>query len=1010
MKYIKIKIGLCIVLALFSSEISAQSSQRIDIKAIVADSQGNPIAGAVIRGKDKLSVTSNESGNFSIEIDKDTPLHITALGYQTQSLLVDSLVKIITLPSSSETVNLAFRQIDKKDIPGGVSYLNLPELMTKNDMNSSGIRLDALLPGANGNIWGSYNLVLVDGLPRDFGNLSPSEIEQITLLKGVSAVALYGSMASKGVLLITTKRGSSMSNDFRVRANTGIYVPKSYPKYLGSAEYMTLYNEARRNDGLSDLYSEEDIYNYGSGTNPYRYPDVDYYSSDYLKKYSRRTDVATEFRGGNDRAQFYANMGFYQSNSLLNVGEGKNESISRFHVRGNVDIKINDFITGRINTSMAFYDTDFAKGNYWSNASTLRPNWYTPLIPISYLDQSDAATWQIVKDSPFVIDGKYLLGGKQQQLTNPFAALYTQGSEKYTSRQYQFDATLNFDLSSLVTGLSFSSQFGVDYYSRYYLNENINDYAVYEAIWNNNAGYDQITSLKKFNQDKVKRERNLDRNYQYRKTFFTGMFKYQNTFNHDHNVSATLLALAYQQTIAETYHKPSNANLGLQASYNFQHKYYADFTGNLVHSAKLAPGKRQAISPTFSLGWRISQEKFMSDIGFIDNLKITASAGTLNTDMDISDYYMYSGVYVRPAAWTGYDYRWSENYMTQITDIRRGENLNLGFIKRKEFNLGLESSLFNNQIQITASYFRTKMDGLIILNNNKYPSYFVWNTSNFLPYENFNGNEFKGFDFGISTNKKVDKVDLGLGFIGTYSTGKATKRSENYANHYQTRVGQPLDGYWGLVSDGFFMSESEINDSKTPNYTFGKIRPGDMKYIDQNGDGKIDKEDEVFLGRSNAPFRYGINITAKWNNFTFFALFQGQTGGHGMKTNDYYRVRGDRKYSEVVRDRTIINKNESGEWVVTQLGRYPRLTTSGDTNFQNSDYWMYKTDYLSLAQVQLSYDIPQRLLENIFIKDLGVYVNGADLLTIAKERKVMDLRPGESPASRFFNIGFKATF
>lgn len=993
--------------ALLSINVSAQNTQKIDVVAVVQNIQGDPIMGALVMGADKSTVLTDEFGKFSKQINEGESLKISILGYQGQTVQANLGLKEITLSPDKQLVTVAFDEVSEKDLLGGVSFLNVSELMDKNDLNSSGINLSALMPGLNGNLWGSTGLVLVDGLPRDLGNIMPSEIEQITALKGASAVALYGSMATRGVLLVTTKRGTAASNDFKIRVNNGVFIPKAYPKYLGSAEYMTLYNEARQNDGLSDLYSADDIYNHSTGANSYRYPDVDYYSSDYLRKYTNRTDVATEFRGGNERARFYTNIGFYRTNSLLDVGAGKDEGVSRFHVRGNVDLKINNFISSKINTSMAFYNTSTARGNYWSSAASLRPNRYSPFVPLSSLEESDYDTWQIVKDSPFVIDGKYLLGGNQQQTSNPFAALYTQGMDKYTSRQYQFDASLIFDLSSVLDGLSFTTQFGVDYYSRYTLSENINDYAVYEPIWNNHAGYDQITSLKKYNQDKVGRARNLGTPYQYQKLFFSGAFNYKKTFNQVHNVNAVLLAMGYQQSISEQYHKPSSANIGLQTSYNYMQKYYADFTGSVIHSAKMPSGKRQALSPTFSLGWRISQENFMSEASFIDDLKITTSAGVLNTDMDISDFYMYTATYVRDGG-----YRWSENYSGTATDIRRGENLNLGFIKRKEINLGLDASLFNKMLRLNASYFNITRDNSLIRNTNGYPNYYVYGNTNFIPYDNYNADQFYGFDFGVTVNKKVNKVDLSLGLVGTYAVNQAKKRSELFGsnNEYQTGIKKPTDGIWGLVTDGIFMSESEINDPSTPNYTYGRIKPGDFKYVDQNGDGKIDGDDNVYLGRGAAPFIFGINLTAKWRDFTFFTLLNGQLGGNNLKYNDYYRVRGERKYSEVVRDRTTIGKNEDGEWIVTKQGKYPRLTTSGDTNFQNSDYWMYSTDYLRLGQIQLSYDIPKKILENIFIKDLGVYINGTDLLTIAKEKKTMELNPGGSPFSRFFNVGFKATF
>jgi TonB-dependent Receptor Plug Domain. len=159
--------------------------------------------------------------------------------------------------------------------------------------------------------------VLVDGIPRVANNVLPSEIDQITFLKGAQAVVLYGSRAAKGVIYITTKRGKTEDFRISVRANTGFHISKSYPEYLGSAEYMTLYNEARANDGLSALYSDNDIYHSASGLNPYRYPNVDFYSSEFLKKVSNRSEVTAEITGGSKRAHFYSNVGYYHQDDCL---------------------------------------------------------------------------------------------------------------------------------------------------------------------------------------------------------------------------------------------------------------------------------------------------------------------------------------------------------------------------------------------------------------------------------------------------------------------------------------------------------------------------------------------------------------------------------------------------------------------------------------------------------------------------------------------------------------------
>ena len=184
-------------------------------------------------------------------------------------------------------VEVAFRTMNERDLLGGVSVIDMEEMTEKAYTTNSLGFVENLIGGVNGNIWGMDEyLVVIDGMVRDANNVLPTEIKQITVLKGPAAVVLYGSRAAKGVVQITTKRGTVGKSTISIRANTGILTPKAFPKYLGSAEYMTLYNEARMNDGSDISHSPEKIYNYASGENPYRYPNLNMYSSDYVRKAS----------------------------------------------------------------------------------------------------------------------------------------------------------------------------------------------------------------------------------------------------------------------------------------------------------------------------------------------------------------------------------------------------------------------------------------------------------------------------------------------------------------------------------------------------------------------------------------------------------------------------------------------------------------------------------------------------------------------------------------------------
>ena len=907
----------------------------------------------------------------------------------------------------STLVNVAFRKVAKQDIMGGVSTVNVRELTEKNYNTYSLDNMQGYVSGYNGaGMWGyTDQLVLIDGVPREANNVKPDEIESITFLKGAQAVVLYGSKAAKGAILITTKRGKVNNGlSVNVRANTGWAVAKSYPEYLGSAEYMYLYNEARANDGISTpLYSAETIAKYASGANPYRYPDVEFYSSEFIKKSYNRTDVTAEIEGGNERAKFYANVSYYRQGDFLKIGEAANNYVDRFNVRGNVDVKLNNYINAYVNANTTYYNSKSANGgSYWEAAASFRPNRVAPLIPLSYIDPNSAQATNLIGTTKNYINGCFL-GGAQTDLTNIFADYYFAGKNTWTSRQFQFDAGVDVDLSSVTKGLSFHTMVAVDYRTAYTTSFN-DTYATFTPTWSEYNGKEVIVALNTFDTvDKHSGVQNISGSYDNQTIAFNAHFDYARTFGDVHNVSAMLVANGYQQSESGVYHKVSNANLGLQLDYNFDRKYYVDFALAAPWSAKLPEGKRAGFSPSFTLGWNIANEDFMKGSAFND-LVLSASYSDIVTDLDIDEYYMYLGAY-QSGGW------WDWNGLSGHAGVqsKRGGNDDLGYIHRKEFSVNLRGSLLDRALTFDASFFTSKHTGQIITASNQMPSYFMvyYPESSFRPYINFNDDKRTGFDIAVNYKKQFGDLGVQIGANYTYYTTKATKRDDtNYADAYQYRQGKPLDAIWGYECLGFFKDEADIAASPDQS-SFGQtIAPGDLKYKDQNGDGMIDNKDQVELGKGGwygAPSTVGVNVTLKYKNFTLFMLGTGGFGGHGVRDNSYWWVKGEDKYSAAVRDR----------WTpeTASTAAYPRLTTgNGANNYVTSDFWMYSTSRFDLAKVQLSYDFDKKIFGNSFVKGLQLYVSGNSLLTIAKEREILEMNVGSAPQTRFYNLGLKVAF
>lgn len=1016
MKYLQPKIVLFALIALFSLDIFAQDNEQITIETTILNNDEEPIRGAIIKDQqDNTLTTSDDFGFFSITVDQDSYITISAAGYRSLTIQVDNddLKDVILKEGSDDEVQIAFRKVDKNEIiAGGISYINLPEILDKNYTTYSLDGLNAFVGGFNGgNIWGTSNyLVLVDGVPRAPGSPLPVEIDQVTFLKGVSAVALYGSRAAQGVILITTKRGEVGDQKIDIRVNAGLFVPKRYPKYLGSAEYMTLYNEASLNDGLSrnPNYTDEEIFNSASGNNPFRYPNVNYYSDEYLKKVYQRYDATLQISGGNERARYYTDVGFFRTGDLIDFGEAQNNKTERFNIRGNVDLKINDWISAAIGTNATYFNGRGVNTNYWQSAASTRPNRFTPLVPIRFIDENNTPAQILINNSSTIVDGQFLLGGTPLDQTNSFAAIYAGGSNNFTSREFQFNTSVDADLGGFIEGLTFNTMFGVDYSTSYNQSFN-NQYAVYQPIWNNVNGDDNISSINRIGQDASDGIQNIN-DSQYQQTVsFSGQFNYETSFDDDQHFSAMLIAGGWQQLQSGIYHRLSSANLGLQLAYNYKKKYYVLFNEAAVHSARYAKGQRTGYSPTATVAWKIGEENFLANSSIVSDLQISVSAGVLSTDMNIAidDYYRSQSIYSQT---DGNFFSWRDGALIQTTASFQGENLDLTYARRKEINVELKGSLFNNKLSFQTAFFSNRLKGIAIQPEVLYPNYFsnFFPVSSFIPYVNFNNDDRIGVDFDISYNKKIGDVEFEVGVAGIYFDTKAAQRAEEqFQNDYQFRQGKPLDAMFGLRSDGFFENAADIENSPSQSaIAAGDVVPGDLKYLDQNGDGIINNQDEVYLGKAGfngAPLSGGLHLTAKWKNLTFFALATGQTGAYAMKNSSYFWIDGEDKYSAVVRDR----------WTpeTANTATYPRLTTqNGLNNFRSSDFWMYSTDRIDLAKIQFSYDLPQAVLGNSLFKSLNIYVSGSNLLTISSEVELMELNIGGAPQTRFYNLGVKALF
>ena len=989
----------------------AQDEEPQTFVSVVKDADGNPVADAEVFSGDAYAKTDAD-GKFSIKVVAGENVTVEAQGFERTTVDWDevALTNEISLNAEqfqygkADQIDLAFRKSKKGDIAGAVSVINPVEIGTydfnvwagdllngrtlgmlgSNSVRGLGIGIDVSSLTGSGPLSGNA-LYIVDGLPRDISNMRASEIESITVLKDVNAAMLYGSAAVNGVVLITTKRGEVSKNSSQISFNYGMSAPRALPKFMNSSEYMSYFNKARENDGLAAQFSDEEIENYRNG-NKYRYPSVDYYGDEYLKSFKPYFDVNGQFSGGDENAKFYANLGWNSVGGLINFGEGANARENTFNARGNVDLKVTDWINTSVDAYGVFILDRDAPGNYWSDAATDRPHLYTPLLPIDLIDPEN----DLLRGRKNDVNGQYLLGGDANNLNTPFGNGYAGGVLERVERNFAFNNRINFDLGRLTDGLSFHTNISFDHYIRF--DQTVaNSYSVYEAEWD--PIEDRIIDLTQHGLDARSGTQVVGNTFFIRRFGFYGQLKYEKEFNDVHQINGSLLGFGSNYKQQGDFQGVKQAHLGFQTSYVYDRRYVVDFSSAYVNSVKLAEGNRGGFSPSLGLGWVISSEDFMSSSSKVDFLKLRLSAGVLNSDLPIGGYFYYDDRYG-----TSGSYNWYEGTRSRSGVMSSwSSNQDLGFAKRKEINLGVEGYFFNRLIGFEANAFYDIYSDLITRPTTLYPSFY----SDFIPYENFGEDRYKGLEAALTINKAFGDWGVSLGLNALYVTSERTKVDEVFDNEYQYRQGRPVDASFGLESIGFFENQADIDNS--PLQSFGDVRPGDIKYKDQNGDGIVDGNDEVYLRRWQAPFSGGVQLGLSYRNVTLFVLGEGRMGSDNFMEGNYFWVDGNRKYSEVVRD------SWTPETMATAT--YPRLSSvTNSNNHRRSSFWLYSNDYFQIRKVQVSYNMPEAVVRSLRMRNLSIFVNATDLFQFATNRDIRDLNVYGEPLYRTFSAGLKSNF
>ena len=1024
-RYNLFSLSLCVLL-LTTHALLAQNTgeNRITIESVVTDSEGHPIANAEIFSENSFVKTGTD-GKFTLVINSSAFLNIKAKGYQSVTLYVNevrNMTEIILQPSNflyddDQKVNLGFRQVYEGDLIGAVSNMS-PEringdktrILGNGDIEGLiGYRMLGLLGELNvrglghelnvGELTsaGSYSnraMIIVDGMPRDLDLLRISEIESITVLKDANAAVLYGTSAINGVILVTTKRANAVKKQADFTARYGISTPRALPNYLNSADFMRYYNIAYKNDGNSnDFFNQSQIAYYESG-NQYRFPNVDYYSSDFLKPFKSFFDLNGEFSGGNQFVKYYSNFGWHSAGDMYNIGYGKDARDNVYNIRVNVDVNPVDWISietdGRVvvnieDTPMANYDNPLE--SYWDAVRSARPHEFSPLLPINLIDPELPELISRKRD----IDGKYLLGGDVNHTRTIIGNMCAGGLLNRNTRIFSFNNRINIDLGGLIQGLSFHTSVSYDFISTWY-QALLHSYKIYYPTWNKDTDF--ITDLISYGEDSKQSTPSVSTVNLRRRFGGYATLNYDRTFDNVHHISGALIGYTSVFKRSGDYQGDKRAHLGMQLAYMYDKRYMIDFSGALVNSTKLPAGNRGGFSPTVGLGWVMSNEDFMSDVSFIDYLKIRLSGGVMKTDVPLTSFYLYDSRYNTSGSFPWNDGLLSRNGVVSV----RGNNPNLTYVDRKDLNIGLQAMFLNKTLGFETNYFLVTNEGLPAIPTSKYPGFY----SGFLPIENYNNVKYQGFEIGLNYTRSFSDWTVFVGADMLYSTSIKTKVQETWAYDYLKREGRPADAYFGLKAIGLFDDQSEITSS--PTQTFGTVRPGDVKYQKQNDEENVTNDDQVYLGHWQSPFVAGIQFNLTYKIVSLMILGDARAGSVNFKEGDYYWVDGNKKYSDVVKSSwTEETKNTA---------TYPRLTTgSASNNFQRSTFWMYYNDYFQISRVQLTCQMPESLSRKMsYLKAGEVFLYVTDPFLFSKNKEIMKITTSGAPSFRSYVLGVKISF
>lgn len=990
------------------------AEQKYSIAGQVIDAATQlPVIGATVWVKESTFGTSTASdgtfdyaftGNFGF-------VTISYVGYQTLEYPIGSIPRVIALKADNdleEVVVVGYGTQKKASVIGSISTIavNNIKMPTAKISNNLAGQLAGIIsvqrsgePGASSTFWirgistfGSNKtpLVLVDGVERDLDLVDVEDIKEFSILKDAAATAVYGVRGANGVVLITTREGIVGKPQINIKFEAGMVQPTKIPDMVDAVQFAEMYNAAAG----YEVYSPRDIAAYRDGSDPDMHPNIDW--AEYLyKNHSFNERVNVNVTGGGSTAKYYISGGFYNENGLFKADNMKEYNTSvfyrRFNFRSNVEVQLHKYTKLNINLATTFERKNepgtAASGSgsgIWDYALKTAPNAF-----------------------PAVYSNGLLAGPGSGQGENPYVLLTQTGYREkfYNTAQSLFSLTQ--DLGDWVTkGLTVTvkGSFDARNYNHLARTKTPPQYLA--------TGRDEQGEIQ-YNQTVVGAE-NLTYTQSHsghRSVYLEATANWARSFG-KHDLSAMFL---YQQsqknyvgTSADNSEKAlpyRHQGIAGRVTYSYDNRYFIEGNFGYNGSENFAPKHRFGFFPSVAVGYVISNEKFFEPVRHIFSMiKLKGSYGIVGNDqIGGSRRFIYNETIVG-----GGSYYFGTTPLSN-SSVRLGEypNYNVGWEKAKKLNVGADLSFFN-RLNISVDYFNEHREG-IFLQRKSIPVYVGISTQ---PWVNIGKMRNSGIDASLEYHQPIGR-DVHLTVRGnfTYARNMIVDQDQpDWKYLYMNRKGQQQYQTFGLVADGLYQSQEDI-DSWAKS-SFGTVRPGDIKYVDLNGDGVIDSYDVKPIGYPDIPeIVYGFGFSLQWKALDFSAFFQGVAHvSFSTRTNQTQAF-----IARNVKEAGVFTDLYNNYWTPENPGaKYPRLTIgTNDNNNQTSTFWMVNGRYMRLKNLEIGYTLPKRIASKLAMQNLRIYLSGVNLLTFSPFKLWdPDMQTGATnyPNNRIVNIGLTVGF